>query len=119
MTVTLPNQKSKGGALNKFDGGGFTTVPFLGTMGNPDNERLISTGNEVADAVFSYMPIVGTAMDIEDAIRNPSAINIGQAVLSGAADLVTLGIGRPLLKGVGKLVGRGLQLFDTNANTLQ
>lgn len=38
--------------------------------------------------VTSFLPIVGTAMDVYDAYKDPSAKNIGYAALSAATDLV-------------------------------
>lgn len=61
-------------------------------------ERWISTGNDTADTVLSFLPIVGTAMDIEEAIRNPSIENIAWAAGSIAMDL----LGGSLIKGAMK-----------------
>ena len=75
-----PKKTSKG---NKFDEGG-------------PNEKWISTGNDTADTVLSFLPVVGTAMDIEEAIRNPSIGTVGSAALSLGLDL----IGGSLVKGL-------------------
>lgn len=46
----------------------------------------------------SFLPIVGTAMDIKEAIDNPTGENIGYAVLSLGSDL----LGLSLIKGLTK-----------------
>ena len=45
-----------------------------------------------AEIVASFLPVIGTAMDIRDAIKNPSISTIGQAGLSIASDLSGLSI---------------------------
>ena len=66
--------------VNKFDDGG---------------DRLISTGNEYADIGLSFVPFVSSAMDIEEAIRNPTFGNIAFATGSVIADF----FGGSLIKG--------------------
>lgn len=75
----------RGGAekVNRFDDGGDT------------GERLISTGNEWADVGMSFVPFVGSTMDIEEAIRDPSFGNIAWATISTLSDY----IGGSLIKG--------------------
>lgn len=63
-----------------------------------DNERYLSTGNEYVDIGLSFVPFVGSAMDIEEAIRNPTFGNIAFAVGSTAADF----FGGSLIKGAVK-----------------
>lgn len=46
----------------------------------------------------SFLPIVGTAMDIKEAIDNPTGENIGYAVLSLGSDLLGLSIIKGLTK---------------------
>ena len=50
---------------------------------------------------LSYLPIIGTAMDIREAVKNPTAENIGYAALSGITDLVG---GRLFAKVAGNIV---------------
>lgn len=73
---------NRGGArkVNKFDDGG---------------DILISTGNEYADVGLSFVPFVGSAVDIEEAIRNPTFGNIAWAAISTASDI----FGGSLIKG--------------------
>lgn len=63
-----------------------------------DNERYLSTGNEYADIGLSFVPFIGSAMDIEEAIRNPTFGNIAFAMGSTAADF----FGASLIKGAVK-----------------
>lgn len=77
-----PKKTSKG---NKFDEGG-------------PNEKWISTGNDTADTVLSFLPVVGTAMDIEEAIRNPNLHTIGSAAVSLGMDV----IGGSIIKGIAR-----------------
>lgn len=63
-----------------------------------DNERYLSTGNEYADIGLSFVPFVGSAMDIEEAIRNPTFGNIAFAIGSTVADF----FGASLIKGAVK-----------------
>lgn len=37
---------------------------------------------------LSYLPIIGTGMDIREAVKNPTAENIGYATLSGITDVI-------------------------------
>lgn len=68
---------------NKYDGGG------------PKENKVLSTGNSYADAALGFVPFVGSAMEIEDAIREPSLKNIGSAAFSVGTDL----LGISLLRG--------------------
>lgn len=52
-------------------------------------------------SIMSYLPIIGTAMDIREAVKNPTAENIGYAGLSGLTDLVG---GRIFAKVAGNLL---------------
>lgn len=63
-----------------------------------DNERYLSTGNEYADIGLSFVPVISSAMDIEEAIRNPTFGNIAFAIGSTAADF----FGGSLIKGAVK-----------------
>lgn len=74
------NRRGESRKVNKFDDGG---------------DRLISTGNEYGDIAASFLPIVGTAMDWETAIREPSIGHFGTALFSTALDAV----GGSLIKG--------------------
>lgn len=56
--------------------------------GGPKKDKVISTGNSYVDAALGFVPIVGSAMEIEDAIRKPSLRNIGSAAFSVGADLL-------------------------------
>lgn len=57
--------------------------------------------------VASFLPIVGTAMDVYDAYKDPSAKNIGYAALSAATDLIG---GKMVTKLAGKAIQRHRQL---------
>ena len=54
-----------------------------------------------AATVLSYLPFIGTAMDVREAIKNPTAENIGYAALSGITDAVG---GRIFTKIAGKTI---------------
>lgn len=69
---------------NRFDEGG--------------PKRIITTGNEYVDIAANFVPFVGTAMDWETAIREPSIANYAWALGSTAIDLV----GGSLIKGAAK-----------------
>lgn len=59
-----------------------------------------------AETIASYIPVLGTAMDIKDAIQNPSLETISTAALSAASDLAGASIIRGLFKttkGIDKL----------------
>lgn len=59
-----------------------------------------------AETITSYIPVLGTAMDIKDAIQNPSLETISTAALSAASDLAGASIIRGLFKttkGIDKL----------------
>lgn len=43
---------------------------------------------QTAKAIAGFIPIIGTGIDIYDAINNPTAKNIGWAVASGLTDIV-------------------------------
>lgn len=66
-----------------------------GTTDDDSEDRLISTGNEWLDLGASFIPFVGSSMDIEEAIRNPTFSNIGWATISTASDF----LGASLIKG--------------------
>lgn len=87
---------SKGGRVNKFDDGGGT------------KDRLITTGNEWVDLGASFVPFVGSAMDIEEAIREPTLGNIGWAALSVASDF----LGGSLIRGAIKGAKKGKQAIE-------
>lgn len=63
-------------------------------------DRILTTGNEYGDIAASFVPFVGTAMDWETAIREPSIGNYAWALGSTALDL----IGGSLIKGAAKSV---------------
>lgn len=52
-----------------------------------EDERYLSTGNEYADIGLSFVPFIGGAMDIEEAVRNPTFGNIAWAAISTASDI--------------------------------
>lgn len=59
-----------------------------------------------AETIASYIPVLGTAMDIKEAIQNPSLQTIGTAALSAASDLAGASIIKGLFKttkGIDKL----------------
>ena len=87
MNIVFPQRRKP----NKFDDGGFTLHP----------------DNEIADIGLSFVPFYGAAMDIEDAIKNPTPLNIGMAGLSTVADI----FGASLLKGLYK-GGKALRTFN-------
>lgn len=84
---------------HKYDGEREPTQQMnTGLFGLDPNERLISTGNEYGDIALSFVPLVGSGMDIETALREPSPMNFLWATLSTASDIV----GGSLLKGAYK-----------------
>lgn len=83
LNIWLNRRGGEAIKVNKFDDGG---------------DRLISTGNEYTDIGLSFVPFVGSAMDIEEAIRNPTFGNIAFAVGSTVADF----FGGSLIKGAVK-----------------
>ena len=71
----------------------------------------LTTGNEYADLALSFMPIVGSVMDISNAIANPSFKNISTAVVSTGLDL----LGGSLIKGAlksARLASKATQLSE-------
>lgn len=60
--------------------------------GGPKENKVLSTGNSYVDAALGFVPIVGSAMEIEDAIRKPSLRNIGSAAFSVGTDLLGLSL---------------------------
>ena len=74
-----------GGKMKRFDGGG--------QLSNSD--KIITTGNEYADIGLSFVPFVGSAMDWETAIREPSIGNYALAALGTGLDI----FGASLIKG--------------------
>lgn len=60
--------------------------------GGPREDKVLSTGNSYADAALGFVPFVGSAMEIEDAIREPSLMNIGSAAFSVGTDLLGLSL---------------------------
>lgn len=91
-----PKKRSK-----KYDTGGSLTGY------NPD-DRIISTGNDWVDVGLSFVPFVGSAMDWEEAVRNPSVVNYLTAVGSTALDF----FGGSLVKGALKTVGKAKDAAD-------
>lgn len=91
------NKKSYGGKVHKYDG---TSEP---------TQKLLTTGNEWADLGASFIPFVGSAMDVEEAIREPTFGNIAVATLSVGADF----LGGSLIKGALKAAKRGAKALDT------
>lgn len=67
--------------------------------GNNDNwyEQFKKEHPNITEAV-SYLPIVGSAMDVYEAVNNPTGSNIGNAAISVGADI----LGYRLLKNAGK-----------------
>lgn len=61
-------------------------------------DRLITTGNEWGDIGLSFVPFVGSAMDWEEAIRDPSIGNYTWAIGSTVLDF----LGGSVLKGAAK-----------------
>lgn len=60
--------------------------------GGPKENKVLSTGNSYVDAALGFVPIVGSAMEIEDAVRKPSLRNIGSAAFSVGTDLLGLSL---------------------------
>lgn len=83
LTFKIQKISEVGNKVRKFNDGG---------------ERIISTGNDWGDVGMSFVPIVGSAMDLEEAIRNPTIGNIGMAALSIITDV----FGGSLIKGAMK-----------------
>lgn len=74
-------------SANKYTTGGFTN-----TEEEENEDKVLSTGNSYADAALGFVPFVGSAMEIEDAIREPSLSNIGNAAFSVGTDLLGLSL---------------------------
>lgn len=66
--------------------------------GGHKENKVLSTGNSYADAVLGFVPIIGSAMEIEDAVREPSLRNIGSAAFSVGTDLLGLSLLRGGIK---------------------
>ena len=62
--------------------------------------------HSTASTIASFLPIVGTAMDVYDAYKDPTAKNIGYAALSAATDLIG---GRMVTKLAGEAIQRHRQ----------
>lgn len=72
---------------------------ILDAGGNNDNwyEQFKKEHPNITEAA-SYLPIVGSAMDVYEAVNNPTGSNIGNAAISVGADI----LGYRLLKNAGK-----------------
>lgn len=70
-------------------------------------KRIITTGNEYGDIAASFLPIVGTAMDWETAIREPSIGHFGTALASTILDA----IGGSVIKGGVKAI-KAVKAYD-------
>ena len=71
----------------------------------------LTTGNEYADLALSFVPIVGSIMDISNAVADPSFKNISTAVVSTGLDL----LGGSLIKGAlksARLANKATQLSE-------
>ena len=66
--------------------------------GGHKENKVLSTGNSYADAILGFAPIIGSAMEIEDAVREPSLRNIGSAAVSVGTDLLGLSLLRGGIK---------------------
>lgn len=75
-----------------------------------DGGKLLTTGNEYVDTAVGFLPLVGTAMDIEEAYRNPSFANIAKAGISGIADI----FGGSIIKGAYKGVKAGIKAYKAS-----
>lgn len=75
--------------------------------GETDGGNILGVGVPMwAEILASYVPVLGTAMDIKEAIQNPSLGTISTAALSAASDLAGASIIRGLFKttkGIDKL----------------
>lgn len=100
-----------------------TITPYIGyklyNKANREDTQSYATGGETdggnilgievpmwAETLASFVPLLGTAMDIKEAIQNPTKYNIGSAALSTVADLAGASIIRGLFKttkGIDKL----------------
>lgn len=100
-----------------------TITPYIGyklyNKANRENTQSYAIGGETdngdilgmevpmwAETVASFVPVLGTAMDIKSAIQNPTTENIASAILSTASDISGLSIIRGLIKttkGIDKL----------------
>lgn len=72
---------------NQYAKGGYKD-----TEKEENGDKVLSTGNSYADAALGFVPFVGSAMEIEDAIREPSLSNIGSAAFSVGTDLLGLSL---------------------------
>lgn len=51
-------------------------------------DRFVQNDPYHAATIMSFLPFIGTGMDIREAVKNPTAENIGYAALSGVTDLI-------------------------------
>ena len=56
--------------------------------------------NPTLDTALSFAPFYGTLMDVEDAIKDPSLYNIGNAALGVITDLTGISLARSLAKSI-------------------
>lgn len=73
-----------------------------------EEERALTTGNEWSDIALSFIPGFGAAMDVEDAVRDPSLQNIGWAFLSTLLDFA----GASWVRGAGKAAIKSVEALD-------
>lgn len=85
----------------------FMRLNKLGYSNGKDDEQNwfdeFRENHPVASTVASFLPVVGTTMDIYDAYKDPTAKNIGYATLSAATDLIG---GRLIAKFAGQAIKR-------------
>lgn len=100
-----------------------TITPYIGyklyNKANRENTQSYAIGGETdsgnilgievpmwAETLASFVPVLGTAIDIKSAVQNPTIENIASAILSTASDISGLSLVRGLAKttkGVDKL----------------
>lgn len=88
-----PLQTFKNGKLPKYGDGSDGLLEKY--------DQFVEDDPYYAATVLSFLPFIGTAMDIREAVKNPTAENVGYAALSGLTDLVG---GRIFSKIAGKTI---------------
>lgn len=95
INFSMRNKHATGGSITKEGN-------------NPTDDRIISTGNDWVDMGLGFVPFVGSAMDWEEAVRNPSVLNY----LTAAGSTVLDFFGGSLVKGALKTVGKAKDATD-------
>ena len=75
-------------------------MPISNIMLGPQPEAM---NNKEVRSVLSWLPIVGTAIDVDTAVKDPTPTNIGFAAGSVGLDILSGGLASRTLKGINRL----------------